>query len=211
MLADLPCRWAEPKHRADLYSNRPNNNRPGAVSSDGCFKQLLVRRWTDSLCWGCWMTTVCLCLTEWRRRSLLSGEQVEHISEGSTHLLSARSGRHWDALWWTPWVWIISSLFLTLSPRTPPYQRISGACVCLLSWNTNRHSQSRICCVLKLFPTKVRLQPLNVTFYRSKYSTEWTKTTSAQSQHYAHYEFVCDLTKKIIWQKGSENSYMKSM
>lgn len=57
-LADFLCRWAKLKHRADLYSYRPNNNRVGAVSLDGCFKQLLVRRWSDSFRRGGWMTTV---------------------------------------------------------------------------------------------------------------------------------------------------------
>ena len=42
--------------------------------------------------------------TERWRRPLLSGEQVEHLPEGQTHLLGAGGRRHGDALWWAPWV-----------------------------------------------------------------------------------------------------------
>lgn len=45
-----------------------------------------------------------LILIEWWRRSLLSGQQVEHLPEGQAHLLGARRGWNGDALWWTPWV-----------------------------------------------------------------------------------------------------------
>lgn len=48
----------------------------------------------------------CLFPTEWWRWTLLSGQQVEHVSESSTHLLSAGSWRQRDTLWWTEWVCI---------------------------------------------------------------------------------------------------------
>lgn len=35
---------------------------------------------------------------ERRRRSLLSGQQVEHLPEGQAHLLCARGRRHGDTL-----------------------------------------------------------------------------------------------------------------
>lgn len=42
--------------------------------------------------------------TERRRRTLLSGQQMEHVSQSPTHLLGAGSRRHRDALWWAEWV-----------------------------------------------------------------------------------------------------------
>lgn len=44
-------------------------------------------------------------VTERRWRSLLSGQQVEHLPEGQAHLLSARDRRHGNTLWWAPWVY----------------------------------------------------------------------------------------------------------
>lgn len=41
---------------------------------------------------------------ERRRRSLLSGQQVEHLPEGQAHLLCARGRRHGDTLWRAQWV-----------------------------------------------------------------------------------------------------------
>lgn len=107
-------------HRAALDSYRPNNNRAGAVSLEGCFKQLLVRHSRRAR----WLTTVNLLPAEWWRRTLLSGQQVEHVSESSTHLLGARSWRHRDALWWTEWVWMIISLFKILPPSLTLLERL---------------------------------------------------------------------------------------
>lgn len=76
-----------------------------------------------------WITTVCLFPAEWRRWTLLSGQQVEHVSESSTHLLSPWSWRHWDTLWWIKWVWImISQLKILLFSTSVGLSFISGHC-----------------------------------------------------------------------------------